>query len=99
MGGVEGLLIRCMSLPKHMGNLRKQFHFTLFYTICVVFAFANSTIYFFITRQQKGEGSSGEPQPELRRPNSTGIPTWVGYAEEHPEPPCKRTFSMTQFNY
>ncbi|QPC71377.1 hypothetical protein HYE68_002129 [Fusarium pseudograminearum] len=97
MGGVEGLLIRCMSLPKHMGNLRKQFHFTLFYTISVVFAFANSTIYFFISRQQKGEGCCGEPQPELRRPNSTAIPIWAGYAEEHPEPPFTDIFGEGWF--
>jgi len=89
MGGIEGFLIKTMSLPKHMGNLRKQFHFTLFYTLCVVFAFANSTIYFFITRQQSKESRAGEPQPELRRGNSTAIPTWAGYAEDKPQPPCE----------
>ncbi|KAH7173876.1 uncharacterized protein B0J16DRAFT_406235 [Fusarium flagelliforme] len=97
MGGVEGLLIRTMSLPKHMGNLRKQFHFTLFYTLCVVFAFANSTIYFFITRQQSKESRAGEPQPELRRGNSTVIPTWAGYTEDKPQPPFTDIFGEGWF--
>lgn len=90
MGGLEGWLIRRMSLPKHMGSLRKQFYFTLFYTITAVFAFANSTIYFFITRQHKGDDASGEPQPEPQPPNGTASRVWAPYAEQTPAAPCKR---------
>ncbi|KAF4449566.1 hypothetical protein F53441_7132 [Fusarium austroafricanum] len=74
MGGIEGWLVKTMSLPKHIGSLRKQFYFTIFYTVCVCFAFANSTIYWFITRQHSSTNGSGEPQPESQTqppPNGT----------------------------
>lgn len=50
-----------MSLPTDLGNLRKQFHFTMFYTASVVFSFMNSTIYWFITRAHElGSGDAPE---------------------------------------
>ncbi|KAM0555862.1 hypothetical protein ACHAPJ_006261 [Fusarium lateritium] len=82
MGGIEGWLIKHMSLPKHMGSLRKQFYFTMFYTIAAVFAFTNTTVYFFVTRNHKTDGAYGEPQPELNQaPNSTSV-VWAGSAAE-----------------
>ncbi|EXA38134.1 hypothetical protein FOVG_12132 [Fusarium oxysporum f. sp. pisi HDV247] len=97
MGGLEGWLIRRMSLPKHMGSLRKQFYFTLFYTITAVFAFANSTIYFFITRQHKSDDASGEPQPEPQPPNSTASHVWAPYAEKTPAAPFTDIFGEGWF--
>ncbi|KAM0201887.1 hypothetical protein ACHAPA_010994 [Fusarium lateritium] len=99
MGGIEGWAIKRMSLPKHMGNLRNQFYFTLYYTISAVFAFANSTIYFFITRQHECEGAcGGEPQPEPQPPsNSTKSPIWAGYAEQTPEAPFEDIFGEGWF--
>jgi hypothetical protein len=49
-----------MSLPRNMASLRKQFHFTMFYTLTVVFAFMNSTIYWFITRAHNLDDDSGD---------------------------------------
>ncbi|KAH7241500.1 hypothetical protein BKA59DRAFT_545933 [Fusarium tricinctum] len=99
MGGIEGWIIKRMSLPHHMGNLRKQFYFILYYTICAVFAFANTTIYFFITREHKSEGNtSGEPQPDRHPPsNSTKTPIWAGYAEQPPEAPFEDIFGEGWF--
>ncbi|KAF5017214.1 hypothetical protein F66182_10881 [Fusarium sp. NRRL 66182] len=91
MGGFEGWIIKLMSLPKNMASLRKQFYFTLFYTLTVVFAFANSTIYFFITRQHDSKNGSGEPQPERPSPNSTSI-VWAGYTHAPPEAPLTDIF-------
>lgn len=49
-----------MSLPRNMASLRKQFYFSMFYTATSVFCFMNSTIYWFITRQQEGaDGGDG----------------------------------------
>ncbi|KAI5458768.1 hypothetical protein BGZ63DRAFT_427140 [Mariannaea sp. PMI_226] len=48
-GGLESRVLAMMSLPRHMSCLRRQFYFTLFYTVTVVSAFMNSVIYFFIT--------------------------------------------------
>ncbi|KAH7473794.1 hypothetical protein FOMA001_g12004 [Fusarium oxysporum f. sp. matthiolae] len=97
MGGLEGWLIRRMSLPKHMGSLRKQFYFTLFYTITAVFALANSTIYFFITRQHKSDDASGEPQPEPQPPNGTASHVWAPYAEKTPAAPFTDIFGEGWF--
>jgi hypothetical protein len=45
-----------------MASLRKQFYFTMFYTLTTVFAFMNSTIYWFITRAHSlGDDSSDTP--------------------------------------
>jgi hypothetical protein len=52
-----------------MGSLRKQFYFTMFYSSAVVFAFMNSTIYWFITRQQNSPNPI-EPTP----PQASGSP-------------------------
>jgi hypothetical protein len=43
-----------------MASLRKQFHFTMFYTLTTVFAFMNSTIYWFITRAHNLDDDSGD---------------------------------------
>lgn len=51
-----------MSLPRNMASLRKQFYFTLFYTVTTVFAFMNTTIYWFITAQHDA-GDSPDPDP------------------------------------
>lgn len=58
-----------MSLPSNMASLRKQFYFTMFFTTTTVFAFMNSTIYWFITRQHHS-GSGPEPSP----PQESGKP-------------------------
>ncbi|KEY72350.1 hypothetical protein S7711_01032 [Stachybotrys chartarum IBT 7711] len=68
-GGIEGYVISAMSLPSNMASLRKQFYFTMFYTTTTVFAFMNSTIYWFITRQQ-AQGDAAEPAP----PSESGSP-------------------------
>ncbi|KAL2203843.1 hypothetical protein CC79DRAFT_1371864 [Sarocladium strictum] len=59
-GGVEGFFVKLMSLPSNMASLRKQFHFTMFYTLTTVFAFMNSTIYWFITRAHSLDDDSGD---------------------------------------
>lgn len=52
-----------------MGSLRKQFYFTLFYVVTVVFAFMNSLIYWIITHQQKAPAKPAEPpKPEPEKP-------------------------------
>lgn len=53
-----------MSLPSNMASLRKQFYFTMFYTTTTVFAFMNSTIYWFITRQHNNSGGSDPAPPQ-----------------------------------
>ncbi|KAF9770335.1 hypothetical protein IL306_012146 [Fusarium sp. DS 682] len=102
MGGIEGWVIRRMSLPKHMGSLRKQFYFTIFYTVTAVFAFANSTIYWFITRQNESDDGSGEPQPELQpqppnQDNGTALHIWARYADNTPPPPFTDIFGEGWF--
>ncbi|KAI8667657.1 hypothetical protein NCS55_00788000 [Fusarium keratoplasticum] len=87
--GFEGMLIRAMSLPRHMSSLRKQFYFTMFYTTTVVFSFANSVIYFFITRQHDDDDAAGEPQPPTP-PNGTTI--WAGAVRAAPEAPLSDIF-------
>lgn len=62
-GSIESIIIGAMSLPRNLTSLRKQFYFTLFYTLTVVFAFMNSAIYWFITRQQNGDGTDPVPPP------------------------------------
>ncbi|KAL6880809.1 hypothetical protein J3F83DRAFT_710679 [Trichoderma novae-zelandiae] len=49
-GRVEWAIVRVMSLPRDLGNLRYQFYFTLFYFATVAYSFMNSAIYWFITR-------------------------------------------------
>lgn len=68
-GGIEYYIISAMSLPNNMGSLRKQFRFTVFYTTAVVFSFVNSTVYWFVTRQQDQPGFT-DPSP----PQESGAP-------------------------
>lgn len=84
-----------MSLPNNMGNLRKQFYFTLFYTATVVFNFMNSTEYWFVSHQQLS-GDPTEPTPEPPRtssvPGEEGV-TWGRGADTTkiynvPDAPC-----------
>ena len=57
-GGVEGFIIKAMSLPSNMGSQRKQSYFSMFYSTTAVFAFMDSVIYWFITRQQEAGGGA-----------------------------------------
>lgn len=81
-----------MSLPDNMGSLRKQFYFTMFYTTANVFSFMNSTIYWFITRQQN-QADAREPAPpqESGSPSGEGIVWTWGSDTTLPMPkfPCK----------
>ncbi|TEA12385.1 hypothetical protein C8034_v006168 [Colletotrichum sidae] len=64
--GWEYWLLRLASLPSNsdMKSLRKQFYFTLFYTVTTVFTFMNTVIYLFVTLPHDDE-TSGEPaQPQ-----------------------------------
>lgn len=63
-----------MALPSNIGSLRKQFHFTMFYTTTTVFTFMNSAIYWLVSRQFKG-GDPTEPIP----PQATGAPETEDY--------------------
>ncbi|KAJ6781661.1 hypothetical protein PWT90_01411 [Aphanocladium album] len=58
--GVEGWFIRLMSLPSNMGNLRKQFNFTMFYTTTTAFSFMNAISYWFVTRPHNPDATSTE---------------------------------------
>ncbi|KAH7310560.1 hypothetical protein B0I35DRAFT_439284 [Stachybotrys elegans] len=71
VGGVEGYILWAMSLPSNMGSLRKQFYFTFFYTTTTVFAFMNSALYWFVTRQNNEPGVI-EPPPAP--PSVSGAP-------------------------
>ena len=79
-----------------MGNLRKQFTFTMFYTATTVASFMNSTIYWFITRQAAaGNDPAAEPAP----PRASDIPAGEGVVwgwgadttkiSNVPDAPCK----------
>ena len=57
-GGVESWIIKAMSLPRNMASQRKQFHFNMFYSTATVFAFMNSVVYWFITRQHDAAGGA-----------------------------------------
>lgn len=63
-----------------MASLRNQFYFTLFYATAVVFSFMNSTVYWFITRQN----DAGEPEepPPLDLASTSALPAL-------PDTPCK----------
>ncbi|CAI6092887.1 unnamed protein product [Clonostachys chloroleuca] len=70
--GIESYIISAMSLPRNMASLRNQFYFTLFYATAVVFSFMNSTVYWFITRQN----DAGEPEepPPLDLVSTSALP-------------------------
>ncbi|KAM5342027.1 hypothetical protein ACJ41O_015058 [Fusarium nematophilum] len=92
--GCESYLINAMSLPRNMASLRKQFYFTMFYTLTVVFSFMNSTIYWFITRLHDDEANATPPAPNPRQPNDTSI--WAG-ATTVPEKPFTDIFGEGWF--
>ncbi|KAK7419690.1 hypothetical protein QQZ08_010777 [Neonectria magnoliae] len=94
IGGIEGAIISAMSLPRNMGSLRKQFYFTMFYTATVVAAFVNSTIYWFITRQND-DGDAPEPQPT---PGFGAELRWSDTAMEVPKAPFSDLFGEGWFN-
>ena len=84
-GGIEGFFVKLMSLPTNMASLRKQFYFTMFYTLTTVFAFMNSTIYWFITRAHNLEDDSGDapddgdaPDAVLKLGGNIGAPCKLG---------------------
>ncbi|KAI9148134.1 hypothetical protein HJFPF1_11958 [Paramyrothecium foliicola] len=76
-GGIEEWIIRAMSLPNNMGSLRKQFYFTMFYTLAIVFSFMNSTIYWFITRQNQSESREPAPPQESGSPSEGESVVWT----------------------
>lgn len=83
-----------MSLPSNMGSLRKQFYFTMFYTATTVFAFMNSTIYWFITRQQLNGPPPSDPPPPQESGEASSSPSvvWSSHADAMgyvPDAPCK----------
>lgn len=85
------MIISAMSLPRNLASLRNQFYFTLFYTLSVVFAFANSTIYFFITRQRNGDNPDPpNPQPSDGAQEQGVVWTWGTDASmlADPDAPC-----------
>lgn len=95
-GGIEGWIVSAMSLPSNMASLRKQFYFTMFYTLTTVFSFMNSTIYWFITRQHTS-GGGGEPAP----PQESGNPgeefeVW-GWGTDTSAPPAHHGPCMFPF--
>ncbi|KAF9873633.1 hypothetical protein CkaCkLH20_08743 [Colletotrichum karsti] len=64
-GGWEYWILRLASLPYDMTSLRKQFYFTLFYTVTTVFTFMNTVIYWFVTlpHNERSNGEPPKPQP------------------------------------
>ncbi|WYZ35312.1 hypothetical protein EsH8_I_001588 [Colletotrichum jinshuiense] len=63
--GWEYWALRALSLPRDMTSLRKQFYFTMFYTITTVLTFMNTVIYWFVTLEHddKTNGEPPKPQP------------------------------------
>ncbi|KAF4976879.1 hypothetical protein FZEAL_6521 [Fusarium zealandicum] len=92
--GIEGVVLRAMSLPRNMASLRGQFYFTMFYTLTVVFCFMNSVIYWFVTRQHDDDDGSGEPQPQ---PPSNSTSIWAGTRAVAPEAPFTDVFGEGWF--
>ncbi|EFQ35720.1 uncharacterized protein GLRG_10875 [Colletotrichum graminicola M1.001] len=62
--GWEYWALRVLSLPHDMASLRKQFYFTLFYTVTTVFTFMNTVIYWFVTLAHDDMGTGEPPQPQ-----------------------------------
>ncbi|GKT54420.1 hypothetical protein ColTof4_13787 [Colletotrichum tofieldiae] len=62
--GWEYWALRALSLPYDMTSLRKQFYFTLFYTVTTVFTFMNTVVYWFVTLEHDDKGTGEPPQPQ-----------------------------------
>ncbi|KAK1995661.1 hypothetical protein LX36DRAFT_724860 [Colletotrichum falcatum] len=62
--GWEYWALRALSLPNDMASLRKQFYFTLFYTITTVFTLMNTVVYWFVTLEHDDRGAGEPPQPQ-----------------------------------
>ncbi|KAJ3948620.1 uncharacterized protein N0V96_002879 [Colletotrichum fioriniae] len=62
--GWEYWALRTLSLPYGIASLRKQFYFTLFYTITTVFTFMNSVIYWFVTLEHDDKNTGEPPKPQ-----------------------------------
>ncbi|KAF4782427.1 hypothetical protein HER10_EVM0012160 [Colletotrichum scovillei] len=62
--GWEYWALRTLSLPYDMASLRKQFYFTLFYTITTVFTFMNTVIYWFVTLEHDDKNTGEPPKPQ-----------------------------------
>lgn len=83
-----------MSLPHNIGSLRKQFFFTLFYSVTTVFAFMNSTVYWFVSRQFKGgDPTEAIPPPDAGAPDEEEGVVWGWGADTSqifvPDKPCE----------
>lgn len=91
-GGLESWIIKAMSLPRNMASQRKQFYFTMFYSTSSVFAFMNSVVYWFITRQHEAADGAGALL-EAAAATGTGILTTALTANASalapiPDAPC-----------
>ncbi|OLN88351.1 hypothetical protein CCHL11_00016 [Colletotrichum chlorophyti] len=72
--GWEYWVLRLLSLPYDMSSLRKQFYFTLFYTVTIVFTFMNTVIYWFVTLPHDERGGNEPPQAQ---PSGTSSSSFV----------------------
>ncbi|KAI8273391.1 hypothetical protein K4K59_010818 [Colletotrichum sp. SAR11_240] len=61
---LEYWLLRLSSLPYDMSSLRKQFYFTMFYTVTTVFTFMNTCLYWFVQLPHDDNGNAEPPQPQ-----------------------------------
>uniref|UniRef100_L2FNZ2 Uncharacterized protein n=1 Tax=Colletotrichum fructicola (strain Nara gc5) TaxID=1213859 RepID=L2FNZ2_COLFN len=61
---VEYWLLRLSSLPYDMSSLRKQFYFTIFYTVTTVFTFMNTCLYWFVQLPHDDNGNAEPPKPQ-----------------------------------
>lgn len=62
--GWEYWLLRLSSLPYDMSSLRKQFYFTMFYTVTTVFTFMNTCLYWFVQLPHDDNGNAEPPKPQ-----------------------------------
>ncbi|KAK2731475.1 hypothetical protein CKAH01_08895 [Colletotrichum kahawae] len=61
---LEYWLLRLSSLPYDMSSLRKQFYFTMFYTVTTVFTFMNTGLYWFVQLPHDDNGNGEPPKPQ-----------------------------------
>ncbi|KAF6843139.1 hypothetical protein CMUS01_02419 [Colletotrichum musicola] len=91
-GGWEYRILRLVSLPYDMGSLRKQFYFTMFYTVTTIFTFMNTLIYWAVTLPHN-DASDGEPS----QPQPSGVSSEVTHLDNGqkliPHEPCESSFS------